>query len=214
MEAIKYSDRLMRFMAGIAKSAVLSEVVRDDDPMGMASPRYLLDIDGKRGVVEFNEGSVSVLRGDGSWTLFGLPKKTKGRAQARRIYDEIVYADRRAAERVAAIEAQQARAIAEKAHREEMLASARSLQATFDGLMADRSLPNNCGVRFYVPGSSGGSYVPSYAPWRASVMTSLEVTPENAARLLDLLVEHGFIRPMRRPAKEPEAAGVPESVKP
>lgn len=189
----------MRYLARYAKLATLSPVKLG---YGVLHHQNLcLEIDGKVGVVRINQGSVDLLWGD-TVTRVGLPRGGKGNKAAKQIHDEIVHRERlvaeREARRLAAEAAERGKLDAAKADLEARQAAACELQARFDGLLAERGLPAQCGVRFYVRGSNREGEVPSYPQHEATVLTDLRVTPERAGPLLDLLIAGGFIRPLTR----------------
>ncbi len=187
----------MRFLARIAKTATLS-LVPSDDTLRVTLDRHFLDLDGHRAIVSFEPNTVRLLRGDGRWESFPLPKNTRGQQQARLLYTEIVECDRLEAERrdrqVAALDAEIQRRDADKAHRAALAQACAELQERFHAIVAARQLDAHCGVRFYVADASRVGASPSYPPTRAAVIADLHVTPEEGGRLLDLLLQGGFLR--------------------
>jgi hypothetical protein len=189
----------MRFLARIAKSAVLSPIVtKSPDLFGID---HYLDLDGHRAIVRFKEGGVQLKEPDGRWTYFRLRKHTAGRIQAERIYVEITKRDQLAAQRMAAylerIAEEEKRAFEEQKRVATIRAECVSLQARLDATLAECGLSTRNGVRFYVSGARGEKrLLPTYVPTRGAMTVELSVTPERARELLEILIREKFLHPL------------------
>ncbi len=191
-------ERLMQRLRRIAPSATIQPVPKPSGSVGQAV-EYYLDLDGQRGVVRFDHGGSGVwlLNGSNTWEHFGVPKRSRGADQAQKVYRAIVNREQIEAARVAAMlasrAAEEARVAVERAQRDAISKGANELRARFDALLAERGLQNSSALRFFVPGAERSSYMPSYVPRTATFQWSPELTPERAAKLLDVLKENGFL---------------------
>lgn len=156
---------------------------------------YYLELDGRRGVVMYGVGVVFVMNGSSGFDAFPLPKRTRGAASARLIYDAVVRPDRSRAERVARFESDLAKKELLRLRDAEVKSGCVAMQARFDSILSCRSVSGGASVMFHVTGGDrSSSSVPSHVPEKASVRVSLEATPEEASRLVDTLIRGGFLR--------------------
>lgn len=138
------------------------------------------------------------------WKRFGLRKFSAGRAQVKALLTEITDRERLATERRAGAlawqRADEERIAAERAHRDAMRTAAVDLQARFDDMLVERGIVGkSVGFRVVGGGPAIMSHVPATAPTEANLSVDMPLALADAARLLDLLVEHGFVRSIRPP---------------